>query len=65
MDFTEAHVDELLALWVEEQPEPVDVFEDGLMARLGLHRHPATPLGAWRRLRVATLDSLWTRESEA
>ncbi len=53
---TEA-VDELLRTLEAEFPDPVDVFEDALVARLGLVRHPSCPLDQWRRQRVRLIDA--------
>lgn len=38
-------------------PDPVDVFEDRLAAKLGLERGPGLSEAAWRQQRVAFIDS--------
>ena len=40
----------------EEEPDPVDNFEDRLARDLGLLRHPNCSLRSWRRIRVSFLD---------
>jgi hypothetical protein len=38
-------------------PDPVDVFEDRLAARLGLLRGPGVSDARWRTLRVSFIDA--------
>lgn len=44
-----------------DQPDPVDLFEDELARRLGHERPPAVPYDAWRRQRVAAIESAGSR----
>ena len=37
--------------------DPVDLFENGLAAELGLFRHPDMSLNEWRRMRGRFIDS--------
>ena len=53
----ETTVEELLQAWGIEFPDPVDVFEDELAARLGLVRHPSCSLEDWRTQRVRLIDA--------
>lgn len=54
-------LDSLLALDTDLHPDPVDVFEDLLAARLGLTRHPGLDQASWRRLRVAFIEATGER----
>ncbi len=51
-----AAVEEMAAELAGAYPEPVDVFEDGLAAELGLRRYPGLPLEDWRQLRVQYIE---------
>lgn len=51
----------LLALDADLHPDPVDVFENFLAARLGLTRHPSFDQAAWRRIRVAFIEAAGER----
>lgn len=51
----------LLVLDADLRPDPVDVFEDLLAARLGLRRHPGLSQDRWRRLRVAFIEAAGER----
>ena len=42
----------LLTLFDQWHPEPVDVFENRLAAKLSLVPHPAVSVDDWRRVRV-------------
>lgn len=54
-------LDALLALDTEHGPDPVDIFENLLVARLGLTRHPALSQNRWRRLRIASTEAAGAR----
>lgn len=54
---TDDDIDELLELWDQVDPDPVDVFEDELAAKLGLRRGPGTTKDEWRRHRVLFIDA--------
>lgn len=60
--------DELIDQWSAELdvlfPDPVDLFENGLAAELGLFRHPDMPLNEWRRVRVRFIESFPDEEIE-
>ena len=53
----ENDVDALLELWDAVDPDPVDLFEDALAARLGLRRGPGSTKEQWRRDRVRFIDA--------
>ncbi len=50
-------VNEFLALYDQQYPEEVDLFEDRLARLLGVRRHPATSLSEWRALRVRAIEA--------
>ncbi len=52
---------ELLRLY----PDPVDVLENELALRIGLHRHPRTSDSEWRRARVRAINALDEAELES
>ena len=53
----ESDIDYLLALYDQQFPDEVDLFEDRLARLLGVKRHPATPLSEWRALRVRAIEA--------
>lgn len=55
-------VSQLMAELERVFPDPVDVFEDELAARIGIHRHPNCPRQAWRRHRVAAIEAAFPDE---
>ncbi len=56
LDEHEVAVEEIHAALMREFPDPVDVFEDDLAAKLGLTRDPGMALAEWRRQRVRVID---------
>lgn len=49
-------VDELLAVWDLESPDPVDFLEDEPARRLGCVRHSSTSRDDWRLQRVRLIE---------
>ncbi len=56
--------EELLAFWIAEDPDPVDVFEDQLTALLGVHRHPSMSYDLWRQVRVGLIEAAGEKADE-
>ena len=50
-------IDDLLAAWERESPDPVALFEDELARRLGLVQHPHCSQPSWRRQRVRVIEA--------
>lgn len=57
-------LDGILTLDTDLHPDPVDVFEDLLAARLGLSRCPRFFQERWRRLRVAFIEAASERADQ-
>ena len=60
--YSDSDIDYLIALYDQQYPDEVDLFEDMLTQLLGVKRHPATPLSQWRTLRVR---AIWAAGDEA
>ena len=58
----DSDIEALLALYDEQYPDEVDLFEDRLARLLGVKQHPATSLSDWRTLRVR---AIWAAGDEA